>query len=252
MPAAVTTTALDAMRAYMGDAFRTLHARDPEGDGHVFRVLLRSKERQAADAKKRLIDNVTRIANEEFPATADAPAPDVTGFFVLLTNLIDSLLRDQWITFIAATVGMWLVMTIVFRSGTLAALGLIPNILPVFVMMGSLGWLGIPLNMGAAVIAAFSMGLSVDATVHYIVDFQRARRDGMGFRESLDTAQQSAGRAAFFATLALVVGFSALCTSEFVPTIYFGALTGITMLFGLVGNVVVLPLLLRFFWRASA
>jgi uncharacterized protein len=249
MPAAVTRTALDAMRAYMGDAFRTLHARDPVGGGHVFRVLLRSKERQGADEKKRLIDDVAVIANQEFPATADAQAPDVTGFFVLLTNLIDSLLRDQWITFIVATAGMWLVMLVVFRSGTLAALGLIPNILPVFVMMGLLGWLGIPLNMGAAVIAAFSMGLSVDATVHYIVDFQRARREGRGFRESLDTAQQSAGRAAFFATLALVVGFSALCTSEFVPTIYFGALTGITMLFGLVGNVVVLPLLLRFFWR---
>jgi predicted RND superfamily exporter protein len=164
---------------------------------------------------------------------------------VLLTRLIDSLLSDQWITFAAATAGMWCVMFVVFKNPILAAIGLVPSVLPVFVTLGTLGWLGVPLNMGAAVIAAFSMGLSVDATVHYIVDFQRARRQGLAFREALDAAQQSAGRAAFFATLALVIGFSALCTSEFVPTIYFGALTAITMLFGLAGNLVVLPLLLR-------
>jgi predicted RND superfamily exporter protein len=245
MPAALTTTALGAMRSYMGEAFRTLHSRDPDTGEYVFRVLLRSRERQPAQQKKALIAAVERIAAEEFPPTDDTAGAQVTGFFVLLTHLIDSLLRDQWITFAVATAGMWCVMLVVFRSPILAAIGLVPSVLPVFVTMGTLGWLGIPLNMGAAVIAAFSMGLSVDATVHYIVDFQRARQQGAGFREALDAAQQSAGRAAFFATLALVIGFSALCTSEFVPTIYFGALTAITMLFGLAGNLVVLPLLLR-------
>jgi predicted RND superfamily exporter protein len=245
MPAGLTATAMGAMRAYMPESFETLHARDPATGEYVYRILLRSQERQSAEQKKQLIAAVQRIAGEEFPPSADGPGAQVTGFFVLLTNLIESLLRDQWITFAAATAGMWCVMMVVFRSPVLATLGLVPNIVPVFVMMGVLGWLGIPLNMGAAVIAAFSMGLSVDATVHYIVDFQRAQRRGMSFRESLDAAQQSAGRAAFFATLALVVGFSALCTSEFVPTIYFGALTSLTMLFGLAGNLIVLPLLLR-------
>jgi predicted RND superfamily exporter protein len=244
-PAVLTTKPLEAMRSYMPESFQTLHARDPATGQYVYRVLLRSKERQPAAHKKQLIAEVQRIADAEFPAASDKPGAQVTGFFVLLTNLIDSLLRDQWITFAAATAGMWCVMLVVFRSPVLATLGLVPNVLPVFLMMGVLGWLGIALNMGAAVIAAFSMGLSVDATVHYIVDFQRARRRALPFRASLDAAQQSAGRAAFFATLALVVGFSALCTSEFVPTIYFGALTSLTMLFGLAGNLLVLPLLLR-------
>jgi predicted RND superfamily exporter protein len=244
VPAALPTT-LGLMRSYMGEAYRTLHSRDPETGEYVFRILLRSRERQPAEQKKELIAAVERLAAEEFPATGDAPRAEVTGFFVLLTFLIDSLLHDQWITFAVATAGMWCVMLVVFRSPTLAAIGLVPSVLPVFVTMGTLGWLDIPLNMGAAVIAAFSMGLSVDATVHYIVDFQRARKRGAAFREALDVAQQSAGRAAFFATLALVIGFSALCTSEFVPTIYFGALTAITMLFGLAGNLIVLPLLLR-------
>jgi predicted RND superfamily exporter protein len=233
------------MRSYMGEVYHTLHARDDQTGEYVFRILLRSRERQPSEQKKELIAAVERLAAEEFPPTGDAAGAQVTGFFVLLTHLIDSLLSDQWITFAVATAGMWCVMLVVFRSPTLAAIGLVPSVLPVFVTMGTLGWLGIPLNMGAAVIAAFSMGLSVDATVHYIVDFQRARRRGWPFRESLDAAQQSAGRAAIFATLALVIGFSALCTSEFVPTIYFGALTAITMLFGLAGNLIVLPLLLR-------
>ncbi|MEX2139821.1 MAG: MMPL family transporter [Pirellulales bacterium] len=245
MPTGVTTTALDAMRGYMPESFQTLHAQDPATGQYVYRILLRSKERQPAAQKKRLIAEVQRIAQEGFPSANDQLGAQATGFFVLLTNLIDSLLRDQWITFAAATAGMWCVMLVVFRSPVLATLGLVPNVLPVFLMMGVLGWLGIALNMGAAVIAAFSMGLSVDSTVHYIVDFQRARQRSLSFRESLDAAQQSAGRAAFFATLALVVGFSALCSSEFVPTIYFGALTSLTMLFGLAGNLLVLPLLLR-------
>jgi predicted RND superfamily exporter protein len=244
VPAALTAT-LGLMRSYMQDVYSTLHARDPVTGEYVFRILLRSRERQPAEQKKELIAAVDRLAVEEFPATGEGAGAEVTGFFVLLTFLIDSLLDDQWITFAVATAGMWCVMLVVFRSPILAAIGLVPSVLPVFVTMGTLGWLGIPLNMGAAVIAAFSMGLSVDATVHYIVDFQRARRRGFAFREALDAAQQSAGRAAFFATLALVIGFSALCTSEFVPTIYFGALTAITMLFGLAGNLVVLPLLLR-------
>jgi predicted RND superfamily exporter protein len=252
MPSAVTTTSLGAMRTYMPESFRALHSVDPRSGESVFRVLLRSKERQPAEQKNRLIADVARIAAEEFPTSGDSPGAEVTGFFVLLTNLIDSLLRDQWITFAVATAGMWGVMVIVFRSVVLATLGLVPSVLPVFVMMGILGWLDIPLNMGAAVIAAFSMGLSVDATVHYIVDFQRAKRTGASLRQALDAAQQSAGRAAFFATLALVVGFSALCTSEFVPTIYFGALTSLTMLFGLIGNLIVLPLLLRICVKVQA
>jgi uncharacterized protein len=199
---------------------------------------LRSKERLPSAAKQHIIGEVDRIALTEFDGA------EATGFYVLLTNIIDSLLHDQWITFAAATAGMWLVMSIVFRSMLLAAIALVPNVLPVFLMTGTLGWLGIKLNMGAAVIAAFSMGLSVDSSVHYILDFQWARRSGSGLREALERAHQSAGRAAVFATLALVVGFSALAVSKFVPTIYFGVLTSLTMLGGLAGNLFVLPALL--------
>jgi predicted RND superfamily exporter protein len=184
---------------------------------------------------------VERIAQEEFPGA------EVTGFFVLLTHLIDSLIADQWRTFFLATVAIVAMMTVAFRSLTLALVALVPNELPILMVMGFMGWfadLGFKINMGAAMIAAVSIGLSIDSSMHYVMDFQRARRAGKTVSESLKESQESAGMSATLATLALVVGFGVLATSEFVPTVYFGALVSLAMVGGLVGNVVMLPILL--------
>jgi predicted RND superfamily exporter protein len=115
--------------------------------------------------------------------------------------------------------------------------------------MGLLGWLGLKINMGAAMIAAVSMGLSVDSSIHYIVSYRRARVAGKSVRESLEEVQSRVGRAMVLSTLALIVGFAVLCTSEFIPTVYFGALVSLAMLGGLAGNLVILPLLLS--WTKS-
>ena len=93
-------------------------------------------------------------------------------------------------------------------------------------------------------IARVSMGLSIDSEIHYIMMFQRLRQEGRPVHEALHAVQQSVGRAVFFSTLALIVGFGALCLSDFIPTAYFGALVGLSLLGGLAGNLVVLPLLL--------
>ncbi len=195
MPDALVTptlnTAFEAMRARMPDTINAMYAKDLATGQCAFRILLRSKERLPSAAKQHIIAEVERMAGESF---LDGGA-EATGFYVLLTNIIDSLLRDQWITFAAATLGMWLVMSIVFRSLLLAAIALVPNVLPVFLMTGTLGWLGIKLNMGAAVIAAFSMGLSVDSSVHYVLDFQRAARGAQRFaRRSTPHINRRAGR----------------------------------------------------------
>jgi predicted RND superfamily exporter protein len=137
-----------------------------------------------------------------------------------------------------------------FRSFKLAVVALLPNLLPLFVVMGTMGWQSasvwpeLKVNMGAAMIAAVSMGLAVDSSTHYIMAFQHLRTAGMTLREAFHATHQSAGRAMTFSTLALMVGFSALCWSEFVPTVYFGALMCLSMLGGLLGNLVLLPLLL--------
>jgi len=213
---------------------------DPGANGSwYFRIMLRAVERQPAEQKRALIDQVTEVSREEFPEA------EVTGFFVLLTNLISSIIRDQWLTFAVAMGGIGVTMCLAFLRPHYALIALVPNALPILTVTGLMGWLGLKINMGAAMIAAVSMGLSVDSSIHYISSFLRARRSGLSVAESLTDVQQTVGRAMTFSTLALIVGFSVLATSNFVPTIYFGTLVSLTMLGGLLGNLIVLPLLLR-------
>ena len=222
-----------------------LHGDDPAAPGQYYaRIMLRAKERQPARQKLDLIRQVADISREEFPADDGSPGAEVTGYFVLLTNLIRSIIRDQWLTFAAATAGIGLMLWVAFRSPVLAIVGLVPNILPILVVTGVMGWLGLKINMGAAMIAAASIGLSIDSSIHYIIGFRRGLAEGKSVHDALADVQQNVGRAVVFSTVALIVGFMALVTSQFVPTIYFGVLVSLTMAGGVVGNLVLLPLLL--------
>jgi len=219
---------------------------DSNNNRRVYRIMLRAKERQSSQQKQALIAAVQKETEAAFPEG------EVTGFFVLLTNLIQSMIRDQWVTFAIAGLGIALMMTVAFRNPLYALMALLPNVLPILLVLGGMGLLGYRINMGAAMIAAVSIGLSVDSSIHYIISFQRARRAGGSIEEALQQTQQTVGRAAVFATLALMVGFSVLCVSNFIPTIYFGALVTLSMLGGLIGNLVLLPLLLRMTTRRDA
>jgi len=217
-----------------------LHGHDPDDGGREFvRIMLRSQERQGSAVKERLIQQVTTISREEFPGT------QVTGFFVLLTRLIESMLGDQWLTFFLSTSGIFCMMLIAFRSIPTALITLVPNALPIMVVTGLLGWAGLKINMGGAMIAAVSMGLAVDSSAHYITAFRMFRAEGQSINQAMRSVHQSVGRAVVFSTLALIVGFTALCLSQFVPTIYFGVLVSLAMIGGMLGNLVILPLLLK-------
>jgi predicted RND superfamily exporter protein len=208
------------------------------------RIMLRAPERQPAEQKRWLINEVTRLAREEFPAGPQAYGAEVTGFYVLLTNLIESILRDQWTTFAVSSLAILAMVWVGYRSWQYALISMIPNAVPIYVVMGLLGWAGLKMNMGAAMIAAVSMGMSVDSSIHYFSAFRHARREGKTVHAALTQCQQSVGLAMIFSTIALIVGFGVLITSEFVPTIYFGALMSLAMLGGMLGNLIVLPLLL--------
>lgn len=228
--------------------YQALFNKDPQPpDGYWLRVMLRSHERQSSRSKRQIIEDVTRIAGEEFPASDDPQqrSPIATGFFVLLTYLIDNLLADQWLAFLVACAGILLMMFVALRNPLYALVALVPNVIPIMIVTGLMGWLGLKINMGAAMIAAVTMGLSIDSSIHYIGSFQTARAAGFSVHQAIAIVHNSVGRALVFATLALIAGFTVLCVSEFVPTIYFGALVSLTMLGGLAGNLVVLPLLLK-------
>ena len=240
----VVARAIELLREQFPQLGSSLIGRDPADGSTWLRVMLRARERQPAAAKRSIIAQVQRIVAEEAPAEDGRPAGEVTGFFVLLAQLVDRLLADQWLTFAVAAAGITLLLAVAFRSPLLAALALVPNALPIFVVLGLLGWVGEPINMGTAMIAAVSMGLSVDSSIHYITAFRRRLADGQACAAALDTAHQTAGRAMIFSTLALVIGFLALTTSGFMPTVSFGWLSCLTLVGGLMGNLVVLPVLL--------
>jgi predicted RND superfamily exporter protein len=238
--------AIAAMRQQLPELTGTLLGRDPADGSEWLRVMLRARERQPAAAKRGVIAEVRRIAAEEFPAGPASTAgggAEVTGFFVLLAQLVDRMLADQWLTFAIAAAGIFLLLSLAFQSPLLGAVALVPNGLPIFVVLGLLGWAGVRINMGTAMIAAVSLGLSVDSSIHYITRFRQHLADG-GMASALETAHRTAGRAMIFSTLALAVGFLALTTSGFMPTVSFGWLSCLTLLGGLAGNLVVLPVLL--------
>lgn len=250
------TMGMATFQTEMPGILAALHAEDPEQPGkYWFRIMLLSHERRDASEKKALIEKVQAIASEfDYGEPSEAEkaegavaqqTPQVTGFFVLLTYLIDSLIADQWRAFLIAIGGITLMMLLAVRDLRYALLALAPNVLPVLVVTGCIGLFGVKINMGAAMIAAVSLGLSVDSSLHYIIGFQRALAKGLNVSGAIAEVQQSVGRALIFATMALILGFSVLCFSSFIPTVYFGVLVSLTMLGGLFGNLILLPLLLR-------
>ena len=234
-----------AMPGYLNATFSS----DPnEPNQFYLRIMLRSKERRSAAEKKMVIARTRAICTEELQLTEFANQPVVvTGYYVLLANMIDSIIRDQWLTFGIAICGIFIMLVVATRSLRYALISLVPNVVPILMVLGLLGWLDQKVNIGVAMIAAVSIGMSVDSSIHYIFSFQRAVKSGSTMNEALDEVQNRVGRALVFSTIAIILGFATLCISNFIPIVYFGVLSIMAMVGGLVGNLVVLPLLLQTF-----
>lgn len=225
------------------------------------RIMLRSPESTNAAAKTKLIEAV-RAEVQDFASSSqwrkqfgeEKPAePYITGYYLLLAKLVNSLLADQWLCFLVATVAIGMMLWGAMGSWWHAVASLVPNLLPIVLVWGIMGWLGWRVDMGAVMIAAVSVGLSIDGSIHYLL---RARREVISSGDEsvpldskvrwdlqLRAAQRSTGLALTVATIALVFGFLSLVVSDFRPTETFGRLVSLTMLGGLVGNLVILPIL---------
>lgn len=210
------------------------------------RIALRARERQPAELKQSLIEQVEQIVRDEFPESDPDRQARATGLFVLLTHLIESLLGDQWSSFGWGAVGIIGIMTLAYRNLRIGLISLFPNLFPIVMVVGAMGWLDLPINIGTAMISAVSMGLTVDASIFYISAFRRAQRQGLDVSAALRVTQHDVGRALVYSNVALVLGFLVLTLSNFVPLIYFGFLVSLAMVGGLAGNLLLLPLLLRF------
>ncbi|PAY19572.1 hypothetical protein CKO51_10305 [Rhodopirellula sp. SM50] len=225
------------------------------------RVMLRSPEGLPADTKRELIANVQRIAAEHLqrwdmdaeptttePSKSEQPVAErvtVTGYYVIMTRLVDQLVSDQWRCFIVSALLIWLLMGIATRSLRLATAALVPNLLPAFLVLATVSLGGSRINMGAAMIAAVSVGLSIDGSVHLLTVYRRRRAIGRNPGQACVSAAGNIGAPVMLATFALVAGFSVLSTSEFIPTATFGTLVAWTLVIGTLINLSVLPALVR-------
>lgn len=202
------------------------------------RIVLRALERQPAEQKLQGIQLVEELSAQHFENAR------CSGLYVLLAHLIESLLGDQLNSLLLAGAGIMLLISIAFRNLSYGLISLIPNLFPLMILMGEMGWMGTPVNIGTAMIASVSLGLTVDSTVHYLTRYQRRRQLGSTRWDAIQDSHQNVGRALIFANVALVCGFLVLTLSEFVPLIYFGVLVSVALLGGLIGNLVLLPLLI--------
>ncbi len=203
------------------------------------RIVLRSLERQPAQIKLQLIEKVRTAAHRHFP---DA---NVTGLYVLLANVITSLMDDQLTSFITSAIGIFICVALATRSWAVGVIALFPNLFPLVLVVGGMGWCGVPINIGTAMIASVSFGLTVDASLHYLAEYLELRRAGRNHHDAVLATHGNVGRALVFSNLALIFGFAVLALSNFIPLVYFGVLVSLAMFGGLVGNLVLLPLLLH-------
>ncbi len=168
----------------------------------------------------------------------------LAGVLILFNNLLQSLFKSQILTLGIVMLGIFLMFLILFRNIILASIGVVPNFIAAFFILGIIGLLGIPLDMMTITIAAITIGIAVDNSIHYIYRFKEEFKKINDYNKTLDRCHSTVGIAILNTSITIVFGFSILVLSNFIPTIYFGVFTGIAMLLAMISVLTLLPKLL--------
>ena len=168
----------------------------------------------------------------------------LTGVLILFNNLLQSLFKSQILTLGVVILGIFLMFFILFRNTTLSLIGVVPNFIAAFFILGIIGLLGIPLDMMTITIAAITIGIAVDNSIHYIYRFREEFKKIKDYNKTLDKCHSTVGVAILNTSITIVFGFSILVLSNFIPTIYFGIFTGIAMLLAMISVLTLLPKLI--------
>ncbi len=168
----------------------------------------------------------------------------LTGLLVLYNNMLQSLFESQILTLGVVVLMLLAMFILLFKSFKLALIALVPNLLAISVVLGFMGWMKIPLDMMTITIAAISIGIAVDNTIHYIYRFKNEFKISQNYLKTMHYCHGSIGYAMYYTSVTIIIGFSILAFSSFLPTIYFGLLTGLAMLIALLAALTLLPQLL--------
>ena len=166
------------------------------------------------------------------------------GILILFNNLLQSLFKSQILTLGLVMIGIFGMFLVLFRNIKLSLIGVIPNFIAAFFILGIIGMLGIPLDMMTITIAAITIGIAVDNSIHYIYRFKEEFDTSKNYKETLKTCHSTVGVAILNTSITIVFGFSILVLSKFLPTIYFGVFTGLAMLLAMISVLTLLPSLI--------
>ena len=179
--------------------------------------------------------NTLGLNNEEYK---------LAGVLIIFNNLLQSLFKSQILTLGIVMLGIFIMFLILFRNTALSIIGVVPNFLAAFFILGIIGLMNIPLDMMTITIAAITIGIAVDNSIHYIYRFKEEFKKIKSYDKTLDRCHSTVGIAILNTSITIVFGFSILILSNFIPTIYFGIFTGIAMLLAMISVLTLLPRLL--------
>ncbi len=168
----------------------------------------------------------------------------LAGVLILFNNLLQSLFKSQILTLGIVMLGIFAMFFLLFRNPILSAIGVIPNFIAAFFILGIIGLMSIPLDMMTITIAAITIGIAVDNSIHYIYRFKEEFKKINDYNKTIDRCHSTVGIAILNTSITIVFGFSILVLSNFIPTIYFGIFTGIAMLLAMISVLTLLPRLL--------
>ena len=168
----------------------------------------------------------------------------LAGVLILFNNLLQSLFKSQILTLGLVMIGIFVMFLILFKNIKLSLIGVVPNFIAAFFILGIIGLLGIPLDMMTITIAAITIGIAVDNSIHYIYRFKEEFNNSNNYNKTLELCHSTVGRAILNTSITIVFGFSILVLSKFIPTIYFGIFTGLAMLLAMVSVLTLLPSLI--------
>jgi predicted RND superfamily exporter protein len=168
----------------------------------------------------------------------------LAGVLILFNNLLQSLFKSQILTLGFVMAGIFTMFLVLFRNLTLSFIGVVPNFIAAFFILGIIGLLGIPLDMMTITIAAITIGIAVDNSIHYIYRFREEFQKNNNYNQTIDKCHSTVGIAILNTSITIVFGFSILFLSNFIPTIYFGIFTGIAMMLALISVLTLLPKLI--------
>lgn len=213
--------------------------------GNQTRVSMRIHDAYPNLKRAELVERIKAHIDQD--PTFDTENVRFTGLLVLYNNMLASLFHSQIVTLGVVFLGIFIMFLILFRSIKVSLVAISPTVLAACFVLGAMGLMGLPLDMMTITVAAISVGIGVDNAIHYIHRFKKELAKTGDYIDSMHRSHTSIGKAMFYTSVIIVIGFGIMVLSKFIPTIYFGLLTGLAMFAALLGALLLLPKLIILF-----